>query len=207
MTRIVKKAAERRREILSACRELFLEKEYEKTTMQDVMNKLQIAKGTTYHYFKSKEALLEAVVQDMVDEYLVDVKKALDASQGNALEKIQVLVLAGRIADAQNNTIKNLHRPGNMGLHTRLLAAVISKLAPLYADVIQQGCDEGLFHTEHPLESAELLLAGIQFLTDLGCHPWLQEDLNRRENAIPSLFETVLKAPTGAFNFLYDTSK
>ena len=87
MTRTVKKPDERRREIIAASRELFLEKDYEKATMQDVMDKLKIAKGTTYHYFKSKAELLEAVVQNMVDEYLAMVKKALDKSHGNASRK------------------------------------------------------------------------------------------------------------------------
>src|SRR5205807_353623 len=168
MVRIVKKPDVRRREIIQASRELFLEKDYEKTTMQDEMTKLNIAKGTTYHYFKSKEALLDAVVQDMVEEYIGLVEKALNESQGNALDKFRTLVTAGRVADKQSETLEKLHRPGNMVLHTRLLAVTIARLAPLYARVIEQGCNEGIFQTEHPLESAELLLAGIQFLTDVG---------------------------------------
>jgi AcrR family transcriptional regulator len=202
MIRIVKKPEERRREIVSASRELFLQKGYEKTTMQDVMKTLNIAKGTTYHYFKSKEELLEAVVQDMVDEYIAGVKKVLNESQGNALEKIRVLVTAGRVADKQDKTLDSLHSPSNMGMHIRLLAVTISRLAQLYANVLQQGCEEGLFQTEHPLECAEFLLAGIQFLTDVGCYPWKQEDLNRRAKAIPALLETQLKAAKGSFSFL-----
>ena len=41
------------------------------------------------------------------------------------------------------------------------------KLAPLYGELIKQGCDEGIFHTQTPLESAEFILSGAQFLTDL----------------------------------------
>ena len=54
MVRIVKKPEERRQEIVSASRSLFLAQGYERTTMQDVMLKLRIAKGTTYHYFSPK---------------------------------------------------------------------------------------------------------------------------------------------------------
>ena len=70
MKRTVKKASERRGEIINAARELFQTKEYEKVTMQELMDKLNIAKGTIYHYFSSKEELLEAVVEDLVDEEL-----------------------------------------------------------------------------------------------------------------------------------------
>ena len=63
MARVVKNAEDRRDEIIKAARELFETKDYDKSTMQDIMGKLNIAKGTIYHYFKSKQALLEAVVE------------------------------------------------------------------------------------------------------------------------------------------------
>ncbi|NGX59604.1 MAG: HTH-type transcriptional repressor KstR2 [Chlamydiae bacterium] len=204
MVRTVKKPKQRRHEIVKASRELFLKQGYENTTMQDVMTKLQIAKGTTYHYFKSKEALLEAVVEDMVTEYMAIVEKALNECEGDALDKMRVLVTAGRVAPSQPDTVEDLHRPGNVGLHVRLLAVTLSRLAPLYARVISQGCEEGLFRTEHPLECAEMILAGIQFITDVGCYPWNPQDLKRRSRAIPRLFENQLQAPKNAFNFLYE---
>jgi AcrR family transcriptional regulator len=203
--RIVKKAEERRQEIVSAARELFLEKSYDRTTMQDVMKKVEIAKGTIYHYFQSKEDLLEAVVQDTVDDYLTDVQDALDGVEGNALERMRVLVSAGRVADEQEETMEKLHRSGNIGMHTRQLAVTITKLAPLYANVIEQGCQEGIFQVEHPLESAEFLLAGIQFLTDIGCYSWSQEELARRSLAIPTFLESLLHAKKGSFSFLLES--
>lgn len=204
MDRIVKKPEQRRREIVAASRDLFLKQGYENTPMQDVMKKLQIAKGTTYHYFKSKVDLLEAVVEDMVAEYISQVEKALNGSQADALDKMRVLIEAGRVAPREPDTMEGLHRPGNMGMHVRLLAVTITRLAPLYARVISQGCEEGVFRTEHPLECAEILLAGIQFLTDVGCYPWHQQDLKRRARAIPELMENQLHAPKNAFNFLFE---
>lgn len=204
MVRMVKKPEERRREIVAASRSLFLEQDYENTTMQHVMTKLQIAKGTAYHYFKSKEELLEAVVEDMVVEYIAQVEKALSECQGSALDKVRVLVVSGRFALGQKDTMDHLHRPGNMGMHVRLLAAALAHLAPLYARVISQGCDEGIFRTDYPLECAEMLLAGIQFITDVGCYPWGQQELERRARAIPALIENQLSAPKNAFSFLLE---
>jgi AcrR family transcriptional regulator len=54
MKRIVKKPAERRKEIIQAARELFQEKDYDSVTMQGVMEKLNIAKGTIYCHQQSK---------------------------------------------------------------------------------------------------------------------------------------------------------
>lgn len=203
MTRVVKKPEVRRQEIIAAGRKLFLKKDYENTTMQDVMKELNIAKGTTYHYFKSKEELLEAVVHNIVEDYIRSVEKVLVQASGNALEKIRTLVIAGRVSDTQKDTLIDLHRPGNIGMHTRLLAITVSRLAPIYAQLIQEGCVEGLFQTEYPLECAEFFLGSIQFLTDMGCYPWSQNTIVRRTKAFPTFIEKLLNAPKGSFDFLF----
>lgn len=202
MVRTVKKPEERRLEIILAARELFETKDYENTTMQDVMDKLGIAKGTIYHYFKSKEELLEAVIEHTVIEYITGLQALLDQSEGDAVTKMRLLITAGQVTEQQGNILEQMHRPGNIGMHTRQLAVTLTGLAPLYASVIQQGCEEGVFQTANPLESAELILTGIQFLTDLGIHPWQPEDLIRRVMAFPALIEAQLNAPKGTFDFL-----
>jgi AcrR family transcriptional regulator len=204
MVRTVKKPEERRQEIIATARELFETKEYSKTTMQNVMDQLGIAKGTIYHYFKSKEELLEAVIEQTVAEYISGMQAILSETEGNALDKMRVLITAGQVSDQHGEILEQLHHPGNVGMHTRQLAVTLSELAPIYASVIQQGCDEGIFQTEHPLESAEFLLTGIQFLTDLCIHPWQPEDLLRRVIALPALIEAQLQAPKGSFNFLIE---
>ena len=80
------------------------------------------------------------------------------------------LITSGKAASHEQKTLEYLHRPDNRRIHLCLLAVTISKLAPLYEKVISEGCKEGVFDVEHPLESAEILLAGIQFLMDTGCY-------------------------------------
>ncbi len=207
MVRIVKKPEERRSEIISASRDLFLSIGYENTTIQDIMTKLQIAKGTTYHYFRSKEELLDAVVEEMAAEYVGVVEQSLNVCKGNALEKMANLVTSGRRGSVATSTMDAIHRSDNRVMHARLLAVTLTRLAPVYARVIAQGCKERVFRVEHPLECAEILLAGIQFVTDIGCYPWSEEDLMRRMNAIPSLIENQLNAPAGSFRTLFKNKR
>jgi AcrR family transcriptional regulator len=202
MTRITKKADERRQEIIHTARDLFQTAGYEQTTMQDVMERLNIAKGTIYHYFTSKEALLEAVVESIALETIGQMQPALPELKGNALEKIRFLFGAGQMAADHGEVMDPLHQPANMEMHHRLLAATILKLAPLYAGLIRQGCEEGIFQTDTPLECAEFILTAVQFLTDIGIYPWTQETLIRRSQAFPGIIEALLKAPTGSFQFL-----
>jgi len=207
MIRVVKKADERKKEIIQAARKLFQRGDYENTTMQVLMDDLNIAKGTIYHYFASKEELLEAVVEDMIDEQVREKKKLLENSDFqamNALEKLRAFSTSDRLEEDNERILKELHRPGNTILHTKQIGHFVTRLAPFYAEVIQEGCDQGLFKTVHPLECAEFLLAGIQFITDVGFYPWTEEQLTRRTKAIPSLLEAQLGAPAGSFSFLLE---
>jgi AcrR family transcriptional regulator len=201
MPRIVKKPGERKADIILAARHLIQTKQWERATMQDVMEQLGIAKGTIYHYFKSKEELLEAVVDSIVSEHLEKMKESIAKNKGTALQKLQNLLEKSK-ETAALFVLEELHKKGNEALHIRLLAQALMKQAPLFAALIQQGCDEGFFETRFPLECAEFLLSGFQFLTDRGCYPWSDEDLARRIRAFPHLIEQQLKAPPGSFLFL-----
>jgi AcrR family transcriptional regulator len=157
---------------------------------------------TIYHYFKSKEELLAAVVEAIVTESLPALQRIAAETPGSALDKLRALIAATNLAAEHGVILEHLHQPANLGMHTRLLAAAFSQQAPLYADVIRQGCAEGIFHTEHPLECAEFILAAVQFLTDVGIYPWTQADLLRRVQAFPALIEAQLQAAPGSFTFL-----
>ena len=207
MMRVVKKADVRKREIIKAARDLFQKGDYESTTMQAIMDELSIAKGTIYHYFASKEELLEAVVEDLISER-IRAKKEMMKSSGykamDALEKLRLFSTFDRLEEDNERILEELHRPGNTIVHTRQIGRFLTMLAPFYAEVIGEGCDQGLFKTDHPLECAEFLLAGIQFITDVGFYPWTEDQLARRMKAIPSLVEAQLGVPEGSFNFLVE---
>lgn len=204
MVRIVKKAEVRRAEIVQAARYLFQTQEYEKVTMQEVMERLGIAKGTIYHHFQSKEELLEAVVENIVEEQITRMQQVVAEAEGSVFDKLRLLVQAGRAAEGGEEILETLHHSGNVGMHTRLLAVALIGQAPLYAELIRQGCAEGLFQTDHPLECAEYILSALQFLTDTGVYPWTPEQLLRRAMAFPRLIEAQLKAPQGSFQFLLE---
>src|SRR5437762_2261261 len=79
--RVTKPAAERRREIIEAAAALFVERGYLETTVQDIAAAADVATGSVYIHFASKQALLHAInelfyegmtaaVSDVVDELL-----------------------------------------------------------------------------------------------------------------------------------------
>ncbi|MCB1069589.1 MAG: TetR/AcrR family transcriptional regulator [Verrucomicrobia bacterium] len=205
MSRIVKKPEERRREILNAAREMFRTLDYDHSTMNHLMDKLGVAKGTIYHYFRSKEDLLEAVVADMIEHDLAHKQALMEKREFkvmNAIDQFRTLLAANTLAQDNDGVLDALHRPGNTVLHAQQLGQYLNRLCPLFAQVIQKGVADGDFTCPCPLEAAELLLGGIQFLTDVGFFPWNEKDIARRQAAIPVLVESQLGAPKGSFSFL-----
>ncbi|MCD7918264.1 MAG: TetR/AcrR family transcriptional regulator [Clostridiales bacterium] len=78
--------------ILTAARRLFLEKGYEHTTIQDIVDQLDgLTKGAIYHHFKSKEEILTALKDDMYSE--ADVFHDMEQQTGlNGLEKLRYVL-------------------------------------------------------------------------------------------------------------------
>src|SRR5690349_9269016 len=88
MARTVKAPTARRNEILDAAQRLIYTKGYEQMTIQDILNNLQISKGAFYHYFDSKQALLEAIIERMQQEVEQIVQPIVQDPQLPALEKL-----------------------------------------------------------------------------------------------------------------------
>ena len=61
--RIVKPPGQRREELLDCAQALFLARGYDNTTINDVIARAGVSKGAFYHYFTSKEAMLEALAE------------------------------------------------------------------------------------------------------------------------------------------------
>src|SRR5512141_613459 len=83
MTRKTKPPQERKVELIDAAERLFSAKGYGETAVSDIVHDLNVAQGTFYYYFKSKEDILKAVIehdlQTMRDEVGVIRQQALDA--------------------------------------------------------------------------------------------------------------------------------
>ena len=78
----VKDGKERRQELLETARRLFITKGYEKTSVNDILKEVGIAKGTFYYYFSSKEDMLEAMILEVVMEGVERAKAILKQERG-----------------------------------------------------------------------------------------------------------------------------
>ena len=144
--------------ILEAAQRLFLEKGYDNTTIQDIVDQLGgLTKGAVYHHFKSKEEILNAVSDRMFfqNNPFEAVKRRKDL---NGLEKLRE---AARLNQSDSSRVQLTAQMLPLKLDSRLLAELIQSnlhmLTPYYQELLEEGNRDGSLHTEYPKEIAELL--------------------------------------------------
>ena len=147
--------------ILDVSQELFLEKGYEQTTIQDIVNHLEgLSKGAIYHHFKSKDEILAALEGRI---YLNDnpFEKVSEETNLNGLQKLQKAISYNQEKQRQpkNNQISKEMIPLLQNPH--ILAGTIESnrkyLSPQFYKLLEEGRKDGSIKTEYTKEIAELL--------------------------------------------------
>ena len=147
--------------ILDVAFRLFMEKGYEYTSIQDIIDHLGgLSKGAIYHHFKSKEDILVAVANKMTAEsnqMLAVIRDRLDLSGKEKLKTIFKESIYRPVQDDIFTVAPNFHN--NPKLLFSLLHDTIEEAAPNYIlPIIRQGILDGSIHTNYPEQLAELIL-------------------------------------------------
>lgn len=167
--RTTKKPDERRKEILDAAMKLFLSKGYENTSVEDITNDMQVAKGSFYNYFKSKQEVFEAciilVANVTVDKYLI----ILNNGEKPVLERlIEYIEYNFELSKQENNDLfEAIHSPTFDVIHNRVIAESSQKLIQSFTRLINTGMEESNFQINDPEFTAAALLGALSGVHDL----------------------------------------
>ncbi|MEI5892178.1 TetR/AcrR family transcriptional regulator [Bacillus cereus] len=204
--RIVKEYEERRKEILETAESLFITKGYTKTTVNDILKEIGIAKGTFYHYFKSKEEVMDEIIMRIIKEDVAKAKVIVSNSNIPVLEKLFRVLMeqSPKSGDVKDKMIEQFHQPNNAEMHQKSLVQSIIHLSPVLAEVLEQGIAEGIFSTPYPQETIELLLSSAQVIFDDGLFQWKPEEVMRRAKAYIKMMEASVGAKEGAFDYMME---
>ena len=147
--------------ILDVAFRLFMEKGYEHTSIQDIINHLGgLSKGAIYHHFRSKEDILIAVTDRMTAEsnqMLAVIRDRQDLSGEEKLKTIFKESITRSVQDDIFTVAPDFHN--NPKLLFSLLHDTIEEVVPNYIlPIIQQGISDGSIKTDYPKQLAELIL-------------------------------------------------
>jgi AcrR family transcriptional regulator len=78
-------------EITAAALELFVERGFANTRLEDVASRAGVSKGTLYLYFANKEEVFKAVVREALVARLVEFRSHIDQFQGSSFELLRLV--------------------------------------------------------------------------------------------------------------------
>lgn len=173
--------------ILDVAARLFLEKGYEYTSLQDIIDNLGgLSKGAIYHHFKSKDDILVTIIDRMSQEsnqMLYEIQNRTDLS---GKDKLKTIFKASISRPIQNDIFRiSPDFKKNHKLLALMLDDTINEVAPNYIQpIIEQGIRDGSIQTEYPRQLAELILLALNI--------WIN----------PMIFDNSLEETRGKFMIL-----
>ena len=197
--RIVKTAEERRKEILEAADELFGLKGFGGTSTNDILEKVGIARGTLYHHFKSKNDIIDALIEQYSNRLLGAARKAAADKSIPIVERIIRVVMALNLSGGSSEEIMaHIHKPQNALMHQQIQKAIINGVTPILAEIIREGIKQGLFNTPYPYECMEMVVVYANTVFDEDRVPLTDEERASRLQAFVFNVERLLGAENGS---------
>lgn len=151
--------------IIDISTQLFCEKGYEQTSIQDILDELHLSKGGLYHHFKSKEEILEAVLNKRT-QYILDLLHGLieNTKADNAKERLRKIIHC-LLTDPSTHALDAvmISQVTNPYFVVSGLKTCVNQDAPVIARLIQDGIEDGSIQTDKPMFCAEVFLMLFNF--------------------------------------------
>ena len=159
----------RKLEFLETALELFNQKGYEKTTIKDIIETMGVSKGAFYHYFQSKEEIIEEI-SDVYAERVLRQTEVLAKRQdlspiGKINELFQMVQGYKKSYKEKREKIKNIfHHDENLKLQRKITLKLRNQMMVSVLKMIEEGVEKGEFRKQDIEETADYLLYMIQNL-------------------------------------------
>ena len=181
-----RKPEETRRKILEVSKELFLEKGFDNTSIQDIIDRLGgLTKGVIYHHFESKNEILQSIISENNQQIL-----NYNWRGETGLEKIQ-----NSLMDSFSNFEQQrlVYSASIMLRSPRLLGEqylnLFSDFLPVIREKVFEGVKDNSIKTEYPKELADLIILTLNIWIGFQISIYSVEELKSKMNFIKLTFE------------------
>ena len=200
-----KKSDNTKKEIIRVAADLFIRNGYEYSTIEDILREWGGSKGSLYYYFGSKEEVLDAVVQTLVEKEEKRIKDILSEKEFSTLEMLNLFLAACLSRNRQLYGLEaEIYRSGNITLSYRIAKLYIEKSILLLEPIIKKGAEEGFIKTDHPAETIEFALIVEEFVFKYPMFECNDEQYSRKISAYQTMLEKMLGLEKGSLEKLSD---
>ncbi|ESL01629.1 transcriptional regulator, TetR family [Catonella morbi ATCC 51271] len=198
----------KKEQILDVSLSLFLEKGYDNTSISDILSNLNIARGTLYYHFESKEAIMDEIIERSIKSVIEEAKGIVFRQGMTVQEKMFTLFSSTsmRRLSGRELMIDYLNQPQNALLHEKINRSFIQKIVPILGDIIKEGVEEGTFINAYPYESAEMILVIIIGFMDVYYEKMDENDIKHRTESLLYNMERILGVKEGSFDMFKSLS-
>lgn len=137
--RITKDKEERRKELIDIAKKFFIEKGFDETKVSDIVGEAKVAQGTFYYYFKTKEDILLAILEDMMKEiglFIGSIAKEKTIPAAERIEKIMALLFQ---EPNQDEPIYKLMINTNSEMHSKIDGIRRAEIVPIILELVNEG--------------------------------------------------------------------
>ena len=199
--RVIKDADQRKNEILDAAETLFTLKGFDKTSTNEILEAVGIARGTLYYHFKSKEDIMDALIERHTSRLLKAAKEIAEDKGKPVYDRIIQSVRALKMNQSGNEVLEHIHRPQNALMHQKVQKTILNGLTPILAGIIREGIEDNLFHTPYPYECVEMLVVYASTVFDGDMLDITQQGYASRVQALIFNVERLLGVESGTLSF------
>ncbi|MBE6501185.1 MAG: TetR/AcrR family transcriptional regulator [Methanobrevibacter thaueri] len=193
----MKKGEKRKKELLKIAYDMFITQGYENTSVDEIIEKAQIAKGTYYYHFQSKEQMLEEVI-DMMIASETEMAEQVIGMDIPVPQKIVMIITSVKPTEAEQPIKNALFQPDNVLMHHKVRKKLINVITPILSEVIKEGVNEGIFECDNIPERVKMLLILSDGTFNEGT--FSEQDIS----VFIDMTEKLLGAEKGTMGFIYD---
>ncbi len=178
--------------ILDVAFRLFMEKGYEHTSIQNIIDNLGgLSKGAIYHHFKSKEDLLIAVTDRITAESNQMLARLRDDKELCGKDKLKTIFKSSIMRPVQNDLFTMaLDFHSNPKFLFSLLHDTMEEAAPHYIQpIIEEGIADGSIQTKYPKQLAELVI----LVANVWMNPMIFDDSREAACGKCMIFDQMMK--------------
>ena len=161
------KGERRKQELLKIAYQMFIQKGYEETSIDEIIAEAHIAKGTYYYYFPSKEATLEEVINMMIGDEVKRARAILSAPIP-VPRKLVGVIASLRPEQGESNIANALNQKENIIMHEKIGRRIVDEAVPLLTEVVSEGIEQSIFNCDHIEERVRMILIMSRHLFDNG---------------------------------------
>ena len=188
--------------ILDVAEKMFIEQGFDQTSIAQILDATQIAKGTLYYYFTSKEEIMDAIIERWIERSFEQVRIWVEQKQLPILERLMGALASLNMQKDGQELLDHLHAPQNALLHEKTNQILLSKVPEILYPLFQEGFQTGEMQTTYPYETIEMMLTYSLQIFNSSFQTLDQAEKNHKIQAFIYLLEKIFQTKEGYFSSL-----